>query len=147
MKTLKNLHDRDFNLWTEQMKIALENRDVNAMDWNNLIEEIEDMGASQKRALDSYVQRLIEHILKLKYWESEIDKCRNGWMKEVTNFRNQINRILKKNPSLKNYLKDEYQDIYQDAIKVMRYDFYIPETNFVEIEEIMREDFFGEIPD
>lgn len=147
MKTLKNLHDRDFNLWTEQMKIALENRDVNAMDWNNLIEEIEDMGASQKRALDSYLQRLIEHILKLKYWESEVDKCRNGWMKEVTNFRNQINRILKKNPSLKNYLKDEYQDIYRDAIKVMRYDFYIPETNFVEIEEIMKEDFFGEMPE
>ena len=113
------------------------------MDWENLIEEIEDMGASQKRALDTYLQRLIEHILKLKYWESEKERCRNGWMKEVTNFRNQINRTLKKNPSLKNYLKDEYQDIFADAVKVMKYDFNIPEGDFIILDLMMAVDFFG----
>lgn len=140
---MKSLHDRDFNLWLEQITLSLRNRDINAMDWENLIEEIEDMGASQKRALDTYLQRLIEHILKLKYWESEKERCRNGWMKEVTNFRNQINRTLKKNPSLKNYLKDEYQDIFADAVKVMKYDFNIPEGDFIILDLMMAEDFFG----
>ena len=65
---LKQLHERDFNLWVEEIKIKIQNRDLDEMDWDNLLDEIDDMGASQKRALDSYMQRLIEHILKLKYW-------------------------------------------------------------------------------
>ncbi len=40
------------------MAIAIKNRDVSKMDWDNLLEEIEDMGASQKRALRSYLNRL-----------------------------------------------------------------------------------------
>ncbi|MEM9274557.1 MAG: DUF29 domain-containing protein [Cyanobacteria bacterium P01_F01_bin.143] len=86
------------------------------MDWDNLLDEIDDMGKSEKRSLDSYLQRLIEHILRLRYWHKEKQRCRNGCMREVTNFRNRIERILKKNPSLNNYLKTEYPDIYQDAI-------------------------------
>lgn len=140
---LKQLHDRDFNLWVEEMKIKIQNRDINSMDWDNLLDEIDDMGASQKRALDSYMQRLIEHILKLQYWQSEVDRCRNSWMVEITNFRSRINRIIKKNPSLKNYLNNEYQDIYQDATKAMKLLFEMPEDNFVEIERIMQEDYFG----
>ena len=112
MTNLKQLYDRDFNLWIEKTKEAIQNRDFANMDWDNLLDEIDDMGKSQKRALDSYMQRLIEHILKLKYWNTEVERCRKGWQKEVVNFRNRINRILKKNSSLKNYLKSEYGDIY-----------------------------------
>ena len=140
---LKQLHDRDFNLWVEEIKVKIQKQDFDGMDWDNLLDEIDDMGASQKRALDSYMQRLIEHILKLKYWQSEVDRCRNGWMVEVTNFRSRINRILKKNPSLKNYLKTEYQDIYQDATKAMKLLFELPRDSFVELETIMQEDYFG----
>lgn len=143
MINLKQLHDRDFNLWIENTKEAIQNRDFENMDWDNLLDEIDDMGRSEKRSLDSYMQRLIEHILKLKYWDSEVAKCRKGWQQEVVNFRNRINRILKKNPSLKNYLKSEYFDIYQDAIATMVFDFEIPEDGFVEVEQIMKDDYFG----
>ena len=140
---LKQLHESDFNLWVEQIKEAIQNRDFENMDWDNLLDEIDDIGKSEKRALDSYMQRLIEHILKLKYWDVERERCRKGWMQEVTNFRNRINRILKKNPSLNSYLKAEYSDIYQDAIATMSFDFDIPEDNFVEVEKIMGNDYFG----
>jgi hypothetical protein len=140
---LKELHERDFNLWIEAIKLKIQHQDFKDMDWDNLIDEIDDMGASQKRALDSYLERLIEHILKLKYWQSELDRCRNGWMREVTNFRNKINRIIKKNPSLKNYLASEYSDIYQDAIETMGFEFEIPEDSFIELEQIMQDNYFG----
>ena len=140
---LKQLHERDFNLWIEQIKSKIQQQDLDGMDWDNLLDEIEDMGASQKRALDSYTQRLIEHILKLKYWESEIERCRNGWMVEVTNFRSRINRILKKNPSLKNYLASEYADIYQDAVKAMKLLFEIPQNELIKLEQIIQDDYFG----
>lgn len=141
--SLKQLHENDFNLWVEEIKIRIQNRDFADMDWESLIDEIDDMGASQKRALDSYMQRLIEHILKLQYWQSEVTRCRNGWMVEVSNFRSRINRILKKNPSLRNYLALEYTDIYQDAMKTMKLLFKIPEDNFIELEIIMQDDYFG----
>lgn len=141
--SLKQLHNSDFNLWVEEVKVKIQNRDFDDMDWEILLDEIDDMGASQKRALDSYMQRLIEHILKLKYWNSEVPRCRNGWMAEVSNFRSRINRILKKNPSLKNYLASEYRDIYQDATKAMKLLFKIPENDFIDLEIIMQDDYFG----
>lgn len=141
--SLKQLHETDFNLWVEGIKEAIQNRDFENMDWENLLDEIDDMGKSEKRSLDSYMQRLIEHILKLKYWDAERERCAKGWMQEVTNFRNRIKRILKKNLSLRNYLQAEYVDIYQDAIATMSFDFDIPENSFVEIEAIMNKDYFG----
>ena len=143
-RNLKQLHESDFNLWVEQTKEAIQNRDFEKIDWDNLLDEIDDMGKSEKRSLDSYMQRLIEHILKLKFWHAERERCGNGWMREVTNFRNRIKRILKKNPSLNNYLKTEYSDIYQDAIATMSFDFDIPEDNFVAVEQIMERNYFGE---
>lgn len=140
---LKQLHKNDFNLWIEKIKVKIQNRDFDDMDWESLIDEIDDMGASQKRALDSYMQRLIEHILKLKYWHSEVARCRNAWMAEVSNFRSRINRILKKNPSLKNYLASEYRDIYQDATKAMKLLFEISENDFIDLAIIMQDDYFG----
>ena len=143
MTNLKQLHDRDFNLWIEKTKEAIQNRNFENMDWDNLLDEIDDMGKSEKRSLDSYMQRLIEHVLKLKFWEAERERCRKGWQQEVVNFRNRINRILKKNHSLKNYLKSEYLDLYQDAISTMVFDFEIPEHDRVEVEQIMKDDYFG----
>ena len=143
MNDLKQLYERDFNLWVEEVKRAIAKRDFEGMDWDNLLDEIDDMGKSEKRSLDSYMQRLIEHILKLKYWEAERERCERGWKQEVTNFRNRIARILKKNPSLKNYLEEEYKDIYHDATAVMEFDFDIPKDDFVELDLILRSDFFG----
>jgi hypothetical protein len=143
MNNIKQLYETDFNLWVEKTVEIIKNRDVKNMDWENLLEEIEDMGASQKRALDSYVQRLIEHILKLKYWHSERERNEKGWRSEVVNFRNRINRLLKKNPSLKNYLISEYLDNYQDAISAMSEKFDIPSESVISVDEIMNKDYFS----
>jgi hypothetical protein len=64
-------------------------------------------------------------------------------MVEVSNFRKSINRILKKNPSLKNYLEQEYEDIFQDTQETMKLLFEIPEDSFIELEKIMQNDYFG----
>ena len=143
MTNIKQLHERDFNLWIEETIETIRNKDVDNMDWENLLEEIEDVGASQKRALDSYVQRLIEHILKLKYWHPERERNERGWRSEVVNFRNRINRIIKKNPSLKNYLKSEYPDNYQDAVSAMSESFEIQVESQIALKEIMQHDYFG----
>ena len=75
MMNLKELHESDFNFWVEEMKIKIENRDIESMDWDNLLDEIDDMGKLEKHSLDSYKQRLIAHLLQLKYWILIFDLC------------------------------------------------------------------------
>ena len=61
------------------------------------LEEIDAVGKSQKRSLESYLELLIAHILKLRYWEEEKKKNQKHWQVEVVNFRNRIARLLKQN--------------------------------------------------
>ena len=140
---LKELHSQDFNLWLQTIAASIRNRDFEHMDWDGLLDEIEDMGASEKRALRSYTRRLIDHILKLKYWNSEKDYNQKHWEKEVVNFRYEIAQILKESPSLKNYLQQNYQDWYFNSVKAMQREFIIPDDNFVSSETIMDENYFG----
>ena len=144
---IKLLHDRDFNLWTEEIKKAIANRDLDNMDWDNLLDEIDDMGKSDKRALRSYIQRLIEHIFKIKYWESERERALNGWKIEVINFRTQIANILEDSPSLKNYLADNYRKWYQQLYQKYQKGilFKMPSFEYVELEQLMQDDYFGEV--
>jgi hypothetical protein len=138
-----NLYDRDFNLWIEQMVLALNNKDINAMDWPNLLEEIEDMGKSEKRSLESYLERLIEHILKIKYWEAEKVRNYKHWQVEVVNFRNRILRLLDRSPSLKNYMEEIYPKIFDDAVSAQQIEFTIPQDSFIELKQILKKDYFG----
>ena len=138
----KQLYARDFNLWIEKTALDIKNQDIEAMDWDNLLEEIEDMGKSEKRALESYLERLIEHILKLRYWEAEKERNYKHWQAEATNFRNQINRLLKRSPSLKNYMAEVYLDIYRDALEARSKVFDIPEHEPFPLEKILDKKFF-----
>ncbi|MFM2312121.1 MAG: hypothetical protein RLZZ04_1397 [Cyanobacteriota bacterium] len=143
MDSIKELHDRDFNLWVEETKKAILNRDFEHMDWDNLLDEIDDMGKSEKRSLESYLQRLIEHILKLSYWESEKERNFRHWQSEVINFRNLIKRLLKRNPSFNRYMEDVYQELFQDAIALLEVEFEIPQDSFVELKLMMTDGYFG----
>jgi ABC-type phosphate transport system auxiliary subunit len=140
---ITNLYNRDFNEWAKQTAIAIKNRDIEAMDWENLLEEIEDMSKSEKRSLESYLERLIEHILKLQYWDEQKEQNTRHWQAEVVNFRNRIKRLLKRSPSLKNHMTEVYTEIYQDAVASRKREFDIPENNNMNLEEILKEDFFG----
>ena len=142
-KIQNQLYDRDFNLWVEQMATALRNRDTKAMDWGNLLEEIEDMGKSEKRSLESYLERLVEHILKLKYWEAEKARNYKHWQVEVVNFRNRISRLLDRSPSLKNYMEQIYPRVFEDAVSAQQIEFTIPQDNFIELKQILKKDYFG----
>ncbi len=142
---LEKLYHQDLNLWRQEIVTAIQNRKLENMDWNNLIEEINDMGASEKRALRSYTKRLIEHILKLQYWTDQREYNQRCWKKEVVNFREEIKSILEESPSLNNYLQQNYLDWHQKSIKAMRQEFTIPDDNLIELETIMTDGYFGSI--
>ncbi len=117
--TMMSLYDIDFQRWLEQTAAQLRAQDFHNLDLENLIEEIESLGRSDKRAISSYLLRLCEHLLKLKYWESEREICFRGWVLEINNFRSEIELILQDSPSLKSFLSETFLLSYQKARKNM----------------------------
>ncbi|MFM8308614.1 MAG: DUF29 domain-containing protein [Microcystis aeruginosa] len=117
--TILNLYDRDYQLWLEKTINQLRQGDFQAVDWQNLLEELTDLGKNNRRALKSLLTRLLEHLLKLTYWQSQRDYNQAGWKKEIRNFRLQIADILEDSPSLKSYLREILAKCYLDARNLM----------------------------
>ena len=115
---MTSLYNTDYQCWLDQTVNQLRVRDFGNLDLTNLIEEIESLGKSDKREISSYLLRLCEHLLKLKYWQSEREMCFKGWDLEIANFRLQIKSILKDSPSLKNYLHENFLFEYGSARKL-----------------------------
>jgi hypothetical protein len=67
----KTLYDADYNLRVLETVKQLESKDFESVDWENLIEEVSDLSRRDKRKLESSLTQLIEHLLKIKYWQSE----------------------------------------------------------------------------
>ncbi len=65
MKT--NLYDKDYCLWLEETVQLLQERKFTDLDIFNLIEEIKDMGRSEKNALEINLIVVLLHLLKWKY--------------------------------------------------------------------------------
>jgi len=118
-QTNKSLYDTDYHLWVIETVNQLERREFNILDLENLIEELSDLSRREKRKLESLLTRLFEHLLKLKYWQSERVQNQYHWQAEILNFRKQIQKELKSSPSLKPYLLEIFAECYQDSREIV----------------------------
>jgi hypothetical protein len=117
--TIPTLYDTDYQLWLETTLEQLRRGDFQAVDWQNLFEELADLGKNNRRALESLLTRLLEHLLKLAYWESEREHNQRGWKGEIRTFRKQIQKLLRDSPSLKPYLSEILEECYTDAREII----------------------------
>jgi hypothetical protein len=69
-------YQNDFYSWTQQQVALLKSKQFNKLDFDNLIEEIESMGISEKRELISHLTILLGHLLK---WKIQPKKRSNRW--------------------------------------------------------------------
>ncbi len=111
---LKTLYEIDDSQWLESTIELLKNRQFNALDLENLIEELEELGQEKKNAVASLLEQVIRHLLLLQYWISESEYNAVHWQGKIYSFRVQLRRRLTTN--LRNYLDSELNFIYQDAL-------------------------------
>jgi hypothetical protein len=57
-----SLYESDFYAWTQEQYQLLKTGDIEKIDWQNLAEEIIDMGRSEKRELESRLELLLMHL-------------------------------------------------------------------------------------
>jgi hypothetical protein len=113
--THHDLYEQDFCLWIEQaVKLLAENR-LSELDRENLIEEISDMGSSQKHGLESNLEVVLMHLLKYKY---QSEKRSNSWRSTLFEHRRRLQKAFKTSPSLKGHFAEEFNDCYTAARKL-----------------------------
>lgn len=107
-----NLHDQDFYAWTRNQANLLRAGRFSELDVAHLIEEMEDIGDSIHRQLESRLEILLMHLLKWKYQPNLTGKSCSLTIAEQ---RRRIAKLLRKNPSLRAELQDTLTDAYEDA--------------------------------
>jgi hypothetical protein len=92
------LYDTDFYAWATQQAALLRAGDLAAADIDHIAEEIESLGRSELRAMESALMRIVEHLLKLAY--SPASDPRDGWRESVTVQRLEYEALADDNPGL-----------------------------------------------
>jgi hypothetical protein len=115
---LKTLYEVDDSLWLEETIALLKEQKFAALDLDNLIEELEDLGREKKHRVTSLLEQVIIHLLLLQFWQEERDYNQDHWFLEIYTFRTQLNRYLTKN--LQKYLEQELPSLYRDASGYVR---------------------------
>ena len=105
-------YTEDFHAWALQNAQLLREGRLNDIDIDNIAEELEDMGGSKERELESRLGVLLAHLLK---WVCQPERRGNSWQATIEEQRRRIERLLRKNPSLKSKLAECFCDAYGDA--------------------------------
>ena len=107
-----DLDKEDFYLWTQRMAEALRSRSFDALDLENLLDEVESLGRSDRRELRSRLVVLLHHLLK---WQFQAEMRSGSWKGTLSEQRRRIRNILDDSPSLRSFLAASVEECYQDA--------------------------------
>jgi hypothetical protein len=115
--TARDLYDRDWYAWTQDQAARLrawpEHLRPNGLDVEHLAEEVEDLGGSQRRAVESHLRLIALHLLKLEFHPAR--DSRGHWVGEVAAFRDTIGTELRDSPSLRGRCPDLYPAAWRRA--------------------------------
>ena len=149
-KPAPSLYDRDFYAWTQDQAAKLRARGMadneGVIDWENAAEEIESLGRSEKRALESRLAALLLHLLK---WRCQPAHRSGSWKGSIAEQRRRLARLLAENPSLHTHpgevLASAYATALADAVAQTGLDRRsFPATCPFTIEEALDLDFYPE---
>ena len=98
------LYDEDPWSWSQQQVAAMRRRDYEAIDWDNVIEEIGDVAGRDEREWASLCENVVSHLLKIQR-DPESPNVRH-WRGEVWTWRRQMRRVLEDSFSMRHKLPE-----------------------------------------
>ncbi len=115
---MPNTYDRDLTLWAKDTAQLLRERRWDAIDWEHLIDEVEDLGKSERSAIASQMERIMVHLLK---WQYQPQRRSDSWLDSINDGRSQIRRKIEDSPSLRSHpeqvLEKEYVRARREAAR------------------------------
>ena len=102
----------DFSSWIHQTAQLLRERRWHEIDMPHLIEEVEDLGKSERRGIASQLTRLLLHLLK---WQYQPQRRSDSWLDSITDARTQIELAIEDSPSLRRYPTEQLEASYRRA--------------------------------
>ncbi len=108
------LYERDALAWAEQQadllrRLATGERLNAAVDWPNVIEEVQDVGLSELRACQSLLEQALAHLLKLHALPES--QAAPHWRDEIRAFLHDVQRRF--TPSMRQRI--DLDDLYDKA--------------------------------
>ncbi len=143
-----DLYDADFAEWAVRNAELLRSRHFDDADLEHIAEEIEDLGKSRLRVLESAMIQIMLHLLK---YEKQPAKRSRSWLTSIGKQRVKIGRIVRESPSLRSRLPEVLTECYSDAVKLASLETGIAPADFPEacpfsVEMLLDEDFPSQAP-
>lgn len=152
--SLKLEYEQDFHQWIEHHIALLREGRLNEIDVSHLIEELEDMGKSNRRELKNRFTVLIAHLLKWQYQYKQLqDLWRTftggSWRATINNQRTELIDLLKDSPSLNQFLAEGVSEAYPSALELVIEETHLPESTFPKtcpytVEQLLDKKFYPE---
>jgi hypothetical protein len=120
-------YENDFLLWIDKQVELLRAKKFEQLDLNNLIEEMDSMGKSLRRELNSRLEVLLMHLLKCEY---QPDMKSSSWRGTIHTQRSQLRGLLEENPSLRREFSQRAQRAYTFAVQGASLESGLPESTF-----------------
>ncbi len=113
-----DLYERDVLAWSQYQadllrRLGLGER-VNDVDWENVAEEIESVGLSELHSVESFLNLMMVHLLKLQAWPDS--SAAEHWYVEIVAFQQNARRRF--TPSMRQ--KIDLQALHVDALDQLR---------------------------
>lgn len=116
MPTQYPRYEEDYYGWIQATALLLKQRKFNEVDMDHVIEEMEDMGRSERHQLMNRLTVLLAHLLK---WAYQPDFRGRSWLGTLKEQRKRLRMLLKDNPSLKSRVNDSFPDAYELALDMI----------------------------
>jgi hypothetical protein len=142
-----DLYTRDYYAWLQDQVRALREHRIEDLDWENVAEEIEGLSNNERRAIESQLARLAEHLLKLQYSRGmSRDYDARGRRVSAKGARFAIQKLLRESPSLRPKLAEMLPDAYYAGrLKALRdpelSEDDLPELSPWTVEQVMDDNF------
>ena len=116
IQSLKELYEKDFYLWVIENLRLLRNKEYDLVDWENLLEEIEDMARRELRSLISFMAVIMEHLYKWENFRYRED-VGHSWISSINNARNELDTIFETYPSIRKKSAEELPTAWRIAVR------------------------------
>jgi hypothetical protein len=113
LDSMSDLYQADFAAWSQAQASALRRRSTAGLDWDNIAEEIESLGRSERREIRSRLEILLIHLLK---WRFQPDRRSVSWEASIEEARRRIEDVLADNPSLRAVPAEALAGAYRLAV-------------------------------